>query len=100
MDDSGTRTFGYNSYGERETDSLVVDGDTHLITETRDSFGRSTGYTYAKNGAVQQTVSTGYGDDGRIASAGFLHGGAAKNFGYTYLAGTRSEEHTSELQVT
>ncbi|MBR5895011.1 MAG: RHS repeat protein [Akkermansia sp.] len=88
VDDSGTRTFGYNSYGERETDSLVVDGDTHLITETRDSFGRSTGYTYAKNGAVQQTVSTGYGDDGRIASAGFLHGGAAKNFGYTYLAGT------------
>jgi len=59
-----------------------------LITETRDSFGRSTGYTYAKNGAVQQTVTTGYGDDGRIASAGFLHGGEARNFGYTYLAGT------------
>ncbi len=88
MDDAGTRTFGYNAYGEQETDSLVVDNDTHLITELRDGFGRSTGYTYAKNGAVQQTVSTGYGDDGRIDSAGFLHGGAAKNFGYTYLAGT------------
>ena len=88
VDDAGVRSFGYNSYGERETDCLVVDGDTHLITETRDSFGRSTGYTYAKNGAIQQTVSTGYGDDGRISSAGFLHGGLVKNFGYTYLAGT------------
>ena len=88
VDDAGTRSFGYNAYGERETDSLVVDSDIHLITEQRDSFGRSTGYTYAKNGSVQQTVSTGYGDDGRISSAGFLHGGAAKNFGYTYLAGT------------
>ena len=88
VDDSGVRSFGYNTYGERETDSLVVDGDTHLITETRDRFGRSTGYTYAKNGTVQQTVTTGYGDDGRISSAGFLHGGAEKNFGYTYLAGT------------
>lgn len=88
VDDAGTRTFTYNTYGERETDSLVVDGDTHLITEQRDSFGRSTGYTYAKNGSVQQTVSTGYGDDGRICSAGFLHGGETRNFGYTYLAGT------------
>ena len=88
VDDCGTRTFGYNTYGERETDSLVVDGDTHLISETRDNFGRSTGYTYTKNGAAQQTVCAGYGDDGRICSAGFLHGGEAKNFGYTYLAGT------------
>ena len=88
VDDAGVRSFGYNSYGEFETDSLVVDGDTHLITETRDSSGRSTGYTYAKNSTVQQTVTTGYGDDGRIASAGFLHGGESKNFSYTYLAGT------------
>ncbi|MBQ9096708.1 MAG: hypothetical protein IJY53_10265 [Akkermansia sp.] len=88
VDDAGTRTFGYNSYGELEIDRLVVDGDTHLITELNDSFGRSTGYTYTKNGTVQQTVTTGYGDDGRIASTGFLHGGAAKNFSYTYLAGT------------
>ena len=88
VDDAGTRTFTYNTYGERETDSLVVDGDTHLITEQRDSFGRSTGYTYAKNGSVQQTVSTGYGADGRIASAGFLHGGMMKQFGYEYLQGS------------
>ena len=37
---------------------------------------------------MQQTVHTGYGTDGRINSAGFVHGGAVKNFGYTYLAGT------------
>ncbi len=87
-DDSGVRTFTYNSYGERESDSLVVDGDTHLVTELRDAFGRSTGYTYAKNGSVLQTVSTGYGTDGRINSAGFLHGGEMKQFGYEYLQGS------------
>ena len=88
MDDSGVRTFTYNTYGERESDSLVVDGDTHLVTELRDAFGRSTGYTYAKNGSVLQTVSTGYGTDGRINSAGFLHGGMMKLFGYEYLQGS------------
>ena len=88
VDDSGTHTFGYNAYGETESDSLAVDGDTHLVTELRDDFGRSTGYTYAKNGSVQQTVSTGYGTDGRINSAGFLHGGEMKQFGYEYIQGT------------
>ena len=88
VDDAGIRTFGYNTYGERETDSLVVDGDTHLITELRDAFGRSTGYVYSKNGSTQQTVSTGYGTDGRINSASFLHGGVAKVFGYEYLPGS------------
>ena len=41
-----------------------------------------------KNGTVQQTVTTDYGSDGHIASAGFLHGGAAKQFSYQYLSGT------------
>jgi YD repeat-containing protein len=88
VDDAGVRTFGYNAYSERVSDCLVVDGDTHLITEQRDSFGRSTGYVYSKNGATQQTVATGYGTDGRINSASFLHGGAAKVFGYEYLPGS------------
>ena len=88
VDDAGIRTFGYNAYGERETDSLMVDGDTHLITDTRDIFGRSTGFAYSKNGTVQHTVTTGYGTDGRISSAGFTHGGAIKLFGYEYLNGT------------
>ena len=77
-DESGVRTFAYNTYGELECDSLAVDGDTHLITELRDSFGRSVGYTYTKNGDVLQTVSTGYGSEGRICSAGFLHGDTTK----------------------
>ena len=83
-----TRTIGYNQYGEQETDSLVVDNDTQLITETRDAQGRSTGYVYSKNGTTQQTVCTGYGTDGRIASAGFLHGGVERQFTYAYLPGT------------
>ena len=87
-DESGVRTIGYNSYSEQETDSLLAEEVTHLITETRDSIGRSSGYTYANNGSVQQTVSTGYGDDGRIASAGFVHSGAQKLFTYSYLPNT------------
>ena len=58
------------------------------VNATHDSLGRSTGYVYSKNGATQQTVTTGYGTDGRIASAGFLHGGAEKQFSYEYLPGT------------
>ncbi len=88
-DAAGVRTLGYNAYGEQESDSLVADGVTHLITETRDDKGRSTGYTYAKNGTVQQTVTTGYGTTGRIATAGFLHGGEEKQFSYEYMAGTQ-----------
>ncbi len=88
VDEAGIRTFNYNNYGELETDSLVADGDTHLIAEQRDTCGRSIGYVYSKNGTVQQTATTGYGDDGRINSAGFMHGGEAKNFGFTYLTGS------------
>ena len=87
-DAAGVRTLGYNAYGEQESDSLVADSVTHLITETRDEKGRSTGYTYAKNGTVQQTVTMGYGTTGRIATAGFLHGGEEKQFSYEYLSGT------------
>ena len=87
-DDAGTRTLTYNSYNEPETDSLLAGGRTHLITELRDDYGRSAGYTYANNGSVQQTVSTGYGEDGRIVSAGFVYGGAQKLFTYNYLPGS------------
>lgn len=57
-----------DAVGER---FFVFDDDTHFITETRDAQGRPTGYVYSKNGATQQTVTTGYGADGRINSAGF-----------------------------
>ncbi len=65
-EDVGVRDLAYNSFNELETDSLVADSVTHLVTELRDNLGRSVGYTYAPNGSVQQTVSTGYGSDGRI----------------------------------
>ena len=84
-DDAGTRTIGYNTYGEQETDSLLAGDVTHLITETRDALGRSTGFIYAKNGTVQHTVTTGYGAAGRIATTGFTHGGVEKQFVYGYL---------------
>ena len=87
-DAAGVRTIGYNAFGEQETDSLLAGGKTHLITEMRDAMGRSTGFTYAKNGMVQHTVTTGYGADGRITTAGFMHGGAEKQFIYSYLPGS------------
>ena len=87
-DSAGTRAIGYNEYAEQSTDSLLAGGKTHLVTETRDSLGRSTGYTYAKDGNTEQTVSTAYGTDGRIATAGFLHGGSEKQFSYGYLPGS------------
>ena len=85
VDDAGTRTIGYNAYNEQESDSLLAGGKTHLVTELRDDYGRSSGYTYANNVSVQQTVSIGYGTDGLISSAGFVYGGAQKLFTYSYL---------------
>ena len=87
-DDAGVRTIGYNAYGEQETDSLLAEGVTHLITETRDAMGRSTGFMYAKDGIVQHTVMTDYASDGRINSAGFVHEGEEKLFRYDYLPGS------------
>ncbi len=88
MDDAGVRTIGYNAYSEQETDSLLTGGSTHLITETRNSMGYSTGFTYSKDGTVQHTVTINYGTDGRITTVGFIHGGSEKLFGYSYLPGS------------
>ena len=87
-DASGTRTFACNPYGELETDCLRVGNHTHLITEKKDAFGRSTGYIYARSGAAQHTVSIGYGEDGRIATAGFLQGSAPQTFAWQYMEGS------------
>ena len=87
-DDAGMRTFSYNNYGEKETDSLLADGVTHLLTEKRDLFGRNIGYTYTKNRTNQQTVNVSYGADGRIDTAGFVHGGVERQFTYEYLKGS------------
>lgn len=85
VDASGTRTIAYTTYNEPESESLSGDGKTHLITELRDDYGRNTGYRYAKAGSVQQTTSIGYGTDGRMTTAGFLHGGLSKSFSFGYL---------------
>ena len=61
-------------------------GMTNCIETRRDSFGRSTGYTYTKNGNTEQTVTTAYGADGRISGAGFLHGGQENKRGNTLVA--------------
>ena len=87
-DASGTRTFACNPYGEPETDCLRVGNHIHLITEKKDAFGRSTGYIYARSGAAQHTVSIGYGEDGRIATAGFLQGSSPQTFTWQYMEGS------------
>ena len=54
---------------------------------------RSTGYVYSRNGATQQTVTTGYGADGSNS----LHGGAEKQFTYEYLPGTHLLQKLNKL---
>ena len=89
FDASGTRTSTYDADGNLASETLLGGGKTHLLTELYDAFGRSLGYTYAKDESVQQAVGTSYdAASGRIATASFLHGGAAKTFSYNYLAGT------------
>ena len=87
-DAAGTRTIAYNEYSEQQSDSLNSGAHTHLVTELRDSYGRSTGFTYARSGATQFTTSVGYATDGRIATAGFMHGGVNRQFSYSYLSGS------------
>ncbi len=87
-DAGGTRAFAYNAYNELLTEMLTEGGYTHVTTEQRDAYGRSTGFTYARNGEVLHTVSTGYGPEGNIYTAGMTHGGEQKNFGFGYLFGT------------
>ena len=88
IDAAGTRTIVYNEYGEPQSDSLNSGAHTHLVTELRDSYGRSTGFTYARSGSTQFTTSVGYATDGRIATAGFMHGGVNRQFSYSYLSGS------------
>ena len=87
-DAAGTRSIAYNEYSEQQSDSLDSGAHTHLVTELRDSYGRSTGFTYARSGATQFTTSVSYGEDGRIATAGFMHGGVNRQFSYSYLSGS------------
>lgn len=91
-DAAGTRTIAYNEYGEQTEDSVSVNDTDFPVVENRDALGRSTGYSLKRNAADMQVVSYGYGADGRINTASFLHGGQQKQFGYTYLPGTNLQQ--------
>ena len=87
-DASGTRTIAYNQYSEPDTDSITIGGALYQLQENYDTYGRSSGYTLKQGTDVLQEVSQGYADDGRLASAGIMHGGEEQTFAYGYLAGS------------
>ena len=87
-DASGTRTIAYNQYSEPDTDSITIGGALYQLQENYDACGRSSGYALKQGSDVLQEVSQGYGDDGRLASAGIVHGGEERTFAYGYLAGS------------
>ena len=87
-DASGTRTIAYTPYNEPDTDSITIGGASYQLQENYDTYGRSSGYTLKQGTDVLQEVSQGYADDGRLASAGIMHGGEEQTFAYGYLAGS------------
>lgn len=103
VDASGTRIISYNNYNEQETDGITVNGSKFTITEAFDESGRSAGYHLSRAGTVLDTVAYAYGTDGRLASASFVHGGAARVFTYSYLPGTgllQSIAHPNGITIT
>lgn len=102
-DASGTRDITYNIYNEQETDGIAVNGSKHTVTETFDSFGRSAGYVLVKGATALDTVAYGYGAEGWLATASFLHGGEEKTFTYSYLEGANllhTIAHPNNILIT
>ena len=87
-DASGTRTISYNQYSEPDTDSITIGGSAYQLQESYDAYGRSSGYALKQGTTVLQEVSQGYEANGRLASAGIMHGGEEQTFAYSYLAGS------------
>ena len=87
-DASGTRTISYNQYSEPDTDSITIGGASYQLQENYDIYGRSSGYALKQGTTVLQEVSQGYEANGRLASAGIMHGGEEQTFAYSYLAGS------------
>uniref|UniRef100_UPI003AAA6A81 RHS repeat-associated core domain-containing protein n=1 Tax=Akkermansia sp. TaxID=1872421 RepID=UPI003AAA6A81 len=87
-DASGTRTISYNQYSEPDTDSITIGGSAYQLQENYDAYGRSSGYALKQGTTVLQEVSQGYEANGRLASAGIMHGGEEQTFAYSYLAGS------------
>ena len=87
-DASGTRTITYNQYNEPDTDSITIGGASYQLKENYDVYGRSSGYILKQGTNILQEISQGYAADGRLASAGIMHGGEEQTFAYGYLAGS------------
>ena len=87
IDASGTRGITYNIYNEQETDGIAINEVLYTVTEAFDTFGRSAGYALNKDATALDTVVYGYGTEGRLATASFLHDGE-RTFTYSYLPGT------------
>lgn len=87
-DASGTRTITYTSYNELDTDSITIAGASYQLQEHYDTYGRSSGYALKQGTNVLQEVGQGYEANGRLASAGIMHGGEEQTFAYGYLAGS------------
>ena len=87
-DAAGTHTFTYNRYDLQETESRAVDGAKFTLQEAYDEYGRSVGFSLLKGGSAVHTVSTGYAQDGRIATAGFRHANSDRTCHFAYLAGS------------
>ena len=102
VDASGTRDITYNIYNEQETDGIAVNGSKHTVTEAFDTFGRSAGYVLGKGSTVLDTVSYGYGAEGRLTTTSFLHG-EERIFTYAYLPGTNllhTIAHPNNILIT
>ena len=87
-DASGTRTITYTPYNEPDTDSITIGGASYQLQENYDTYGRSSGYALKQGTNVLQEVGQGYEANGRLASAGIMHGGEEQTFAYGYLAGS------------
>ncbi|WP_298084431.1 RHS repeat-associated core domain-containing protein [uncultured Akkermansia sp.] len=78
----------YTPYNEPDTDSITIEGVSCQLQEHYDTYGRSSGYALTQGTGVLQEVSQDYEADGRLASAGIMHGGTEQRFSYGYLAGS------------
>jgi len=89
-DASGTRVFTHDLDGQTLSDTLSALGQDFVLLESRDAFGRGSGYALSNtvNGVAQHIsgMLNSYDPFGRIAQV--TVDGVASPFRYGYLAGT------------
>lgn len=80
-DGSGVRTFAYNQYNERESETTQgMIGS--VLTHALDALGRNAGYSLSYAGETAQAVTNGYDVKGRMGSVAL--NGLATPFTYGY----------------